>query len=208
MPHHGNDPLFLMVTGACAIAGAVALVSGNVLGSLVVPGHDWVSDTVSDLAAGRYEIIQDVALYGFAAALIALALAGAHLHPGGWRWNGIIAGETLLALCVVIIAARNEYGDNDNAGIVVHIYIVYALGLLFAGVFALTASVGRTLGRAFAWVSGVCAVLWILAAPVFFFVPTSIDGAWERGLGMIAAVWTIWFGIALIGKGRAATRRG
>ncbi|NNK15667.1 MAG: DUF998 domain-containing protein, partial [Sulfitobacter sp.] len=124
------------------IIGSIGLIGGNIVGSIVVPNHDFVADTVSDLAAGRYEIIQDVSLYGFAVALIALGLASSHVHNGVTRWSLLTFALVLLALCVVIIGARNEYGDGDNEGIVIHIHIVYALGILFTAVFALMALEG------------------------------------------------------------------
>lgn len=191
-----NDPLLMRTTGIVAILGTIALIVGNIVGSIVVPGHDWVADTVSDLAAGRYEIIQDVSLYGFAAALLALSHAAAHLHLGGKAWNGVILGLVLLALCVVVIAARNEYGDGDNEGIVVHIYVVYALGALFAAVFVMAGFSGARLGLT--TMSRICAILWCLGAPVFFVLPTEWDGAYERGLGAITATWVAFFGWQLV----------
>jgi len=63
----------------------------------------------------------------------------AHLHLGNWRWSVGIVGLALLGLIVFLIGARNEYGDNDNEGVVIHIYLVYALGILMAVVPALMA---------------------------------------------------------------------
>lgn len=199
------SPSLLVSLGWIAILGGVALVAGNVIGSFLVPGHDWIADTVSDLAAGRYEIIQDVALYGYAGSLIACAIGAGHYHRDGARWNLGIACLALLAMCVVIIGARNEYGDSDNNGIVIHIYVVYALGLLFAALFVLMA---RGMGQMSAWYGHVslgCAALWLLGAPTFFFMPTGYDGAFERGLGLVTLAWVGSFGWMLI---RAGHRHG
>lgn len=187
------SPAFLILLAGLAVAGSVALVAGNVIGSMVVPNHDWVSDTVSDLAAGRYEIIQDVALYGYAVGLAALALGTAHLHGGGARWSGLTLALMLIAICVIVIGARNEYGDGDNEGIVIHIYIVYAMGALFVATFSLAALVTRDMAPWFAKVSWAAAAFWSLGAPVFFMMPTAYDGAWERLLGLVSVLWTICF---------------
>ncbi|WP_257883900.1 DUF998 domain-containing protein [Roseobacter insulae] len=198
------DTALLLVAAWIAIGGTVAMLVGNVVGSIVVPDHDWVADTVSDLAAGRYEIIQDVALYGFAGSLIACAIAAAHLHLDGTRWNIGVACLALLAMCVVVIGARNEYGDNDTEGVVIHIYVVYVLGLLFAALFL---TMGRGLShiaRRYGVISYCCAALWIIGAPVFFFMPTGYDGAFERGLGVIAVVWVLSFSWMLISVARGA----
>lgn len=193
-----RDPHLLIGAGGIALFGSVCLLIGNIVGSIVVPNHDWVADTVSDLAAGRYEIIQDVALYGYAAALIACALGAAHFHAHSLRWNAGILSLAILAVCVVVIGARNEYGDNDNEGVVIHIYLVYALGLLFTVLFA---AMGRDMGvvhAIYARISYGCAVAWGLGAPIFFMLPTSFDGAFERGLGIITMVWVCTFGCMLI----------
>ncbi|MCE8005782.1 MAG: DUF998 domain-containing protein [Aestuariivita sp.] len=173
-------------------------VLGNIIGSIVVPDHDWVADTVSDLAASKYEIIQDVALYCYTGSLVACALGAAHYHLDGTRWNIGIACLSLLAICVVIIGARNEYGDQDNEGIVIHIYVVYVLGLVFAALFVLLARGMSKIARRYAAVSYCCAALWIICAPIFFFMPTGYDGAFERGLGVIAVVWTVTFAWMLV----------
>ncbi|MEY8837989.1 DUF998 domain-containing protein, partial [Cribrihabitans sp. XS_ASV171] len=121
--HHVVTPRFVFLLACVAFAGCAGLVLGNVIGSVIVPGYDWISDTVSDLGAGRYAIIQDVSLYGYAGALIAVAIAASHLHSGTREWSGMIHALLVLALCVTIIAARNEYGDGDSDGFVIHTYV-------------------------------------------------------------------------------------
>tara|TARA_R110002049_G_scaffold42265_7_gene126193 strand:+ start:93 stop:752 length:660 start_codon:yes stop_codon:yes gene_type:complete len=185
-----HSPQLLILLALIGFVGGVALVAGNIIGSIVVPGHDWVSDTVSDLAAGKYEIIQDVALYGYAGTLFALALATAHLHGGSWRWSALTLVLVLIAVFVVIIGARNEYGDGDSEGIVIHIYIVYAMGVAFVIGFVLAALLYREIAEWFSRASWVAAALWVVGAPIFFMMPTAYDGAWERGLGVVSMLWT------------------
>ncbi|MCL3881455.1 DUF998 domain-containing protein [Marivita sp. GX14005] len=192
----------LMATGTTALAGSLALILGNIIGGIVVPGHDWVADTVSDLAAGPYEIIQDFALYGYAAALMACAIGAAHHHTDGTRWNIGILCLALLAAIVVVIGARNEYGDSDRDGIVIHSYLVYALGFLFAVLFVVMARGMALIGNGYAKVTRLCAVLWILGAPVFFILPTEYDGAYERGLGVITLLWVTTFASMMISVAR------
>jgi hypothetical protein len=197
------DRHLLIGLGVIGLLGVLALLLGNIIGSMVVPNHDWVADTVSDLAAGKYEIIQDIALYGYAISLVACAIGAAHLHRGGTRWNVGIACFALLALCVVIIGARNEYGDGDNEGIVIHIYIVYALGLFFAVLFATMAKNMSHISKGYGVLTRVCAVLWILGAPAFFMMPTGFDGLFERALGVVTAIWVSAFCWILISAGRS-----
>ncbi|MGB5866168.1 MAG: DUF998 domain-containing protein [Sulfitobacter sp.] len=189
-PPRAGSAHMLHLLSVLSLIGGVVLILGNIVGSIVVPNHDWVADTVSDLAAGRFEIIQDVALYGYAGALLALALATAHVHAETWRWTALMLLLVVIAVFVVIIGARNEYGDGDNEGIVIHIYIVYAMGLAFVASFVLAALVYAQSDPWFARVSWIAAALWTVGAPIFFFMPTGYDGAWERGLGVISVVWS------------------
>lgn len=65
----------------------------------------------------------DVALYGFAAGLFAMALAASHAHLGDIGWPAGMPSLALLAALIITVGARNEYGDGDNEGVVIHIYL-------------------------------------------------------------------------------------
>ncbi|MFX0542178.1 DUF998 domain-containing protein [Roseovarius sp. S4756] len=180
-------PWLLIVCGLLGLGGCASLIIGTLVAPIYVPNHDWISDTISDLAAGRWEILMDVALYGFAAGLMATALAAAHAHLGKAGWSVGVMSLSLLAAAVVIIGARNEYGDNDNEGVVVHIYIVYAMGALFALLSAVMQAGLRTSGhvRAGWWIIAL-GIGWVVMSPVFLMSATSVDGLLERILGLFA----------------------
>ncbi|WP_316013803.1 DUF998 domain-containing protein [Roseobacter sp. HKCCA0434] len=180
------------LTRLCAVLtwlGIVALMVGNVVGSILVPGHDWIADTISDLAAGRWEIVQDVALYGYAAGIMALALAAAHIHRGEHGWLIGTFSLSVLAAIVVVIGARNEYGDRDSDGVVIHLYLVIALGLLFSVTMVAMAEGLERLKPGLKVASYVCAGLWAVGSIIFFLMPDGWDGLWERGIGVITMVW-------------------
>jgi len=206
---HSTDaerPYLLMAFGALGILGCVSLVLGTVIAQMVVPGHDWIADTISDLGAGEWEIIMDLALYGFAAGLMATALAASHAHLGGVAWSMGVTGLAILAALVIVVGARNEYGDGDNEGIVIHIYLVYGIGLFFTVVpFCMAAGIGRDHGAA-RWLLILLGIAWVCAAPVFLFSPTSIDGLLERGLGLIACGIVVVLSWVFYTRGRAAHR--
>ncbi len=185
-PRH-ERPWLLIWFGLIGILGCAALAIGTVIAAMVVPGHDWAADTISDLAAGRHEIIMDVALYGFAAGLMATALAASHAHLGASGWSVGVASLAILAALVTVIAARNEYGDNDNEGVVIHMYLVYAIGALFL----LTCAVMQTGLRASGHSSASAALIglgatWAVISAIFLMSATSVDGLIERILGLIA----------------------
>lgn len=182
-----------LVTGLSLYAclGCAIFAVSILIADFVVPDHDWIADTISDLGAGRYEFIVDIGIYAFSAALVAMALGAAHLHLGGWDWSLGVIGLALAGLIVFLVGARNEYGDNDHEGVVIHVYLVYALGLLFTvvplGLARGAARAGVLHGRVLVGL----ALLWLVAAPVFFLLPTGIDGVYERGLGLIAMAMVV-----------------
>lgn len=200
-------PYLLIVCALLGFLGCVSLVAGTLVAQQLVPDHDWVAETISDLAAGRMEIVMDVALYGFAAGIIATALAAAHAHLGGIGWSGGILALALLAAVVTVIAARNEYGDGDDEGVVIHIYLVYALGLLFALVPLLMSTGAARDSRWSCRALRGLGILWAVASPVFFLVPTAYDGLYERLLGLVAAAVVCVLCAVFLKRGRRALHR-
>lgn len=133
-PIASDEPKLMLLLGWYAIVGCIVFSVAILIADFVVPGHYWLADTISDLGAGKYEFIVDIGIYAFSASLIAIALLAAHVHLGGVRWSMGIIGLAVLGLLVFLIGARNEYGDLDNEGFVIHQYLVYGLGILFAAV--------------------------------------------------------------------------
>lgn len=185
-PAAGYHSAFVQTLAWLALAGCVVFAVSILVADFVVPDHDWIADTISDLGAGKYEYIVDIGIYCFSTSLIAVALLCAHVHLDGWRWSAGTLGFAALALIVFLIGARNEYGDADRDGAVIHIYLVYALGLLMVLIPLLMARGAGRINRFYARVLMVIAALWVVSAPVFFFLPTGIDGIYERYLGLLA----------------------
>jgi hypothetical membrane protein len=176
-----------MIGLACyAILGCFIFASAILIADFVVPDHDWIADTISDLGAGRFEFIVDIGIYAFAASLICIALLSAHDHLGGWKWSFGSTGFAILGLIVFLVGSRNEYGDNDNDGWVIHTYLVYALGLLMAILPWAMADNARRISPRIGRILIMISILWTVSAPVFFFLPNDIDGIYERYLGLIA----------------------
>lgn len=187
-PEVADKPELMLALGYYAIFGCVVFTASIFIADMVVPNHDWIADTISDLGAGKYEYIVDIGLYAFSASLIALALLAAHVHMGGWGWSLGLVALALLGLIVFLVGARNEYGDKDSEGVVIHIYLVYALGALLAAIPFLMAHGARRAGAIYGTILPAFGYVWIICAPVFFFLPDSIDGIYERFLGLLAFV--------------------
>ncbi|PTX56589.1 uncharacterized protein DUF998 [Litoreibacter ponti] len=202
-----DRPFLLMFLATVGALGCVALFVSTAIGPYFVPNYDWVSDTISDLAAGEGKLIMDYGLYGFAAGLLAVALAASHGHMGGAGWSVGLISIAILAALVTVIGARNEYGDGDNEGTVIHIYLVYGLGVFF--LVAPLAMAGGA-GRHGTWAKYACYVLaglWALSSPVFFFLPTSIDGLYERLLGVISCLFILLMSYILFCRGWASYKK-
>jgi hypothetical membrane protein len=185
-PNVTNDTSFMLFFGWYALFGCLVFTVAILIADFVVPNHDWIADTISDLGAGKYEFIVDIGIYAFSGSLIAVALLASHVHMGGWRWTAGIIGLAVMALVVFLIGARNEYGDQDDDGTVIHYYLVYALGFLMAAVPLVMASGAGRAGKGYAKTLVAISVIWTLSAPIFFMLPNDIDGIYERYLGMIS----------------------
>jgi len=192
----------MKVLGWYAITGCVIFAATILIADLVVPDHDWVADTISDLGAGRYEFIVDIGIYAFSASLVSIALLAAHVHLGDRGWSVGIVGFALLGLIVFLVGARNEYGDGDSEGVVIHAWLVYALGLLMATLpWAMADGAGRE-GRGYGRVLIGISILWTISAPVFFFLPDGVDGLYERYLGLVAVGAVITLAALFIRRAR------
>ncbi|WP_411351078.1 DUF998 domain-containing protein [Leisingera aquaemixtae] len=198
-----SAPTLIILLACYAVLGCVLLAASVIAAGVIVPGHDWAADTISDLGAGRYEFIVDSGLYAFSAALVAIAVAAAHVHLGGRGWSFGIVAFALMGLIVFLVGARNEYGDSDNEGVVIHIYLVYALGVLMAVAPWVMAGAAGQMGQGYTRMLRAIAVLWTLTAPVFFVLPTGIDGLYERGLGLLAIVAVCTLAHLFLRYGRA-----
>ena len=201
-PKTANAPKLMIVLGWYAILGCIAFAASILIADFVVPDHDWIADTISDLGAGKYEFIVDIGLYAFSASLIAIALLSAHVHWGGAGWSFGVVGLALLGLIVFLVGARNEYGDNDSEGVVIHVYLVYALGLLMAVVPGIMARGAGRAGPGYRRILTGISIIWTLSAPPFFFLPTGIDGIYERYLGTIAVAMVVTLAWLFISRGR------
>lgn len=96
----------------------------------------------------------------------------------------------VLCLDIAMIALLNEYGDGNPWGLVMHTYpvaLLYPLVpiILWFGMSVLPAKNGK-----YKISAKVTAIAWLVLAPIFFILPTNVDGLYERFLGciMIGAV--------------------
>jgi hypothetical membrane protein len=201
-----ESPILTIVLACYAILGCLIFAISILIADFIVPNHDWISDTISDLGAGKYEFVVDIGIYAFSSSLVSIALLSAHVHLGRWPWSLGVVGFAVLGLIVFLVGARNEYGDSDSEGVVIHIYLVYVLGFLFAALPLAMARDADCVGQTHCRILIGLSILWILSAPIFFFLPDSIDGIYERYLGLIAFGITIAMARIFIYRARALQR--
>ena len=198
LPEH---PHILRGMALLAFAGPVIFAVAILVADFVVPDHDWIADTISDLGAGRYEFIVDIGIYAYAAALIGCAVAASHAHLGGLGWTVGIYGLIAAGLIVFLIGARNEYGDGDGSTFHIHIYLVLAVYAIFA-VITWSMSEGlMAVDRRAGIVARAVTLVWVPTAPVFLFMATDIDGLYERFLGVQTFVFV--YALAWVFRARA-----
>ncbi|MCQ0091022.1 DUF998 domain-containing protein [Roseovarius sp. M141] len=201
-PKTQEQPMLMLALGWYSVAGCIIFALSILIADVVVPDHDWIADTISDLGAGRYEFIVDIGIYAFSAALVSTALLAAHVHLGDWKWSLGVLGLALMGLIVFLIGARNEYGDSDNEGFVIHIYLVYAIGALMTAIPALMAQGAHRAGWHYRRILIGIAIVWAVSAPVFFFLPDSIDGIYERYLGLVSFALVLTMARLFIKRGQ------
>ena len=197
-----HSDTFSSLCGAVGLLGCLGVVAGDVAGIIVYEPHNPISETISNLAAGQYAWIQDISLDLFAASSIASGLGLANWRLGAFRWKAAAALLVMLGVDLVLIAEHNQYAGRNVPGATIHTACVYALGALFTLITFLLASDLRRIGPAWARFDLTVAVIWIIAAPFFFLVPTGWDGAYERTLALMVVIWFAAISWLLIKRGR------
>ena len=199
--NRSSDKL-LVICGAIGILGCFSVIIANSIGIIVVEKHNPISETISALAITKYAWIQDTGLDLYALAMFACAIGMFAWNLGNWRWKTSSVLLVLLGIDVILIAEHNQYAGREGVGASIHIQCVYALALLFAAI-TLLASFGlRKVSRNWYRYSMGTGIVWIVLAPIFFFVPTNIDGAYERFISLITISWVAAISWLLIKKGR------
>ena len=200
--NQSQKSLLSLFCGAVGLFGCVAVITTDIVGIIVVESHNPISDTISALAIEKAAWIQDIGLDFYAAGIIACAVGLYRWNLGGKKWKIGTVLLGLLGIDIVLIAEHNQYAGRPGVGANIHIYCVYALAILFASSTLLLAFGLRKLARNWYLYSMGTAISWTVLAPIFFFVPTGIDGAYERFISLITIAWVAAISWLLIRKGK------
>lgn len=191
-----------LVCGIIGLFGCLAVITTNLIGTIVVERHSPISETISKLAIGKGAWIHDIGLDLFAIALIACAVGLSTWQLGKAKWKAGSLMLVLLSIDVFLISEHNKYaGREDVAGAAIHIYCVYALGILFTLAPLLLAFGLRKVNRKWFRFSLGTGVTWAILSPLFFFIPTDWDGLYECFLAMIMVTWVVVISWLLFRRG-------
>jgi hypothetical protein len=193
-------PELLAVCGLAGLVGNIAPIVTLSAASVIVQ-HDFVADTISDLARGPHKWIMDTGFYLSAVGLLGLAIAAAHVHLGRWAWSAGIFCLAGLALVVVLLGLWDQFG-TDPSDWSVHTWLTFLLGpLYFAGPLLMAkgaARVDRVYGIAFP----VAACLWLVFATAFKLAPDAYDGLLEKFAVVATLLWTVPLSILFLRRGK------
>lgn len=182
--------------GAFVWLAIIAVIIVDLVWGLTHDNYSYVTDTISDLAAGSNSMTMDVAMKVFSFAIMLLSFGLYHLgrehDVSSNRWLIGCAILVPLAIAIYFIASFDAYSnDTSSRALTIHRWLTYGLAAGFPLIcFLMSRGIGK-FSKAFARYSQIAGVLWIITAPIFMFLPTGYDGLYER---MLAAQLLIWFG--------------
>ena len=191
----------LLTCGLIGLFGCVSVVATDFIGIAAVDGYNPISQTISALAITEKAWIQDTGLNLFAASLAACAIGLLSMNLGSWKWKVGASGLLLLAIDVLLISEHDKYAGREGVGASIHIYCVYALGILFTLTPALLSIGLQKIGHGWQRFSLWTAICWAVLSPVFFFVPNGWNGAYERFISLVMITWVSLISWLLVQKG-------
>ena len=191
-----------LICGIIGIFGCLAAIVTDIIGIVVVEKHNPISETISTLAITKSAWIQDLGLTLFAFGTIACAIALSRWKITKAKWKIGTLLLFLLGIDIILIAQHNKYAGREGVGAAIHLQCVIAMAILFTLTAILLASGLRKADRIWYRYSMATAIFWLVLAPIFFIMPTQVDGAYERFIAMIMIFWVAAISWLLIRKGQ------
>jgi hypothetical protein len=156
---------------------------------IVSPAFGFVHDTISALAAGAYDWIQDLGLSWLAIGAVAIGFGLYRRRLGMIAWKLGSALLIALAATLLLITVRENYAHHIPRALFIHESLVYTMAIVFAAIALLTARGLKRISSAWMRFSLATAILWIMAAPALLVVPSEWEGAYERAVALLMLIW-------------------
>ncbi|MGF1550965.1 MAG: DUF998 domain-containing protein [Paracoccaceae bacterium] len=201
-------PELLMV---CAVAGFLGTLAPmvTIVWAAEVTDHDFIADTVSDLARGPRKNIMDAGFYINAAGMLGLAIAAAHAHLGRAAWSCGTFCLAFVALVVVLLGLWDEFhtAENNPPGMTVHTKLTFFLAPLYLAGPILMAGGAKGVAPRYATAFHVAAGGWIVFAVAFKLAPSGYDGLMEKIALSATVLWTLPLSWLFFRRGYAKAHR-
>lgn len=191
-----------LICGIIGLFGCLSAIVSDIIGIIVVEKHNPISETISALAITKQSWIQDLGLNLFAFGIVACAIALSRWRFNKFKWKIGSLLLFLLGIDIVLIASHNQYAGREGVGASIHLQCVIVLAILFTLVCILLASGLRKAGRNWYRYSMATGIFWLVLSPIFFIVPTKVDGAYERFIALIMIAWVAAVSWLLVKHGR------
>ncbi|MGB3627305.1 MAG: DUF998 domain-containing protein [Henriciella sp.] len=176
------------VIASCLVAVAIDLTMATMMNR-----QSLLTSTISDLAAGDFDIAQDIGLILVALGIALTGLVVWRTGDDGWP---TITSASLLGLAgplIVLISLYEAYSKSSPAGPLLHYWVVGAIGLAISAAMALLSWTRSEAHWVFRWGTALAAIMFLAAGAATFGVSNEIIGLVERSAAVALVLWLIGF---------------
>lgn len=166
--------------------------------ALILERKSMLSTTISDLAAGEFAWVQDLALCLVGLSLVTTALIAWLCGRKSWREAVGAPALAIAGVAIAGLALYDEYGDGDTGGMVIHIELVGVAAFSFTLAQLALARFAGDIAGWLGWLSYATALIWVLGGAGTYLVPDQIQGAAERLAALAMLVWTLAVNVSLL----------
>lgn len=176
------------VITSCVIAVAIDLTLATVMNR-----QSLLTSTISDLAAGDFDIAQDIGLILVAIGITLTGLVVLRTGDDGWA---TITSASLLGLAgplIVLISIYEAYSKSSPDAPLIHYWVVGGIGFAIFAALALLSWTRKEAHWAFRWGTAIAAVIFLAAGAATFGVSNQIIGLVERFAAVSLVLWLVSF---------------
>ena len=178
------------IGGGIGMICAITPIPCDAISWILADSYNPISQSISNLAVGASSWLIDAGLWFFAAGCVAVAAGLWSLRIEARYWTAALVALMLTGVAVAVIARVNDYAGQVNPGINLHIWAVVGVGLFFLLTAWLSVPGLRHVSRGLASFSLGVGAVWIVLAPLYWFVaPDDWSGAVERLLALVMLAW-------------------